>query len=76
MVQCRACRQTCNERTGTPFNHLQVPTDSAVLVVPGRLHDKLSLRDVAEMFDAASAPCILKPDASHPAPRQRPTLQH
>ncbi len=50
MFHCRACRRTCNERTGTPFNHLQVPTDSAVLVVPGRLQDKLSLPNVAEMF--------------------------
>ncbi len=48
MFHCRACRWTCNERTGTPFNHLQVPTDIAVLVVPGRLQDKLSLRHVAE----------------------------
>ena len=50
MFYCRACRRTCNERTGTPFNHLQVPTDIAVLVVLWRLQDKLSLRNVAEMF--------------------------
>ncbi len=50
MFQCRACRRTCNERTGTPYNHLQVPTDSAVLVVLWRLQYKLSLRNVAEMF--------------------------
>jgi len=23
MFRCRACRRTCNERTNTPFNHLQ-----------------------------------------------------
>jgi len=50
MFYCRACRRTCNERTGTPFNHLQVPTDITVLVVPGRLQYTLSLRNVAEMF--------------------------
>jgi len=50
MVHCRACRRTCNECTGTPFTHLQVPTDIAVLVVLWRLQDKLSLRNVAEMF--------------------------
>jgi len=50
MFHCRACRRTGNERTGTPFNHLQVPTDSAVLVVLWRLQYKLSLRNVAEMF--------------------------
>jgi len=33
MFRCRACRRTYNERTGTPFNHLQVPTDVAVLAV-------------------------------------------
>jgi len=49
MFRCRACRRTCNERTGTPVNHLRAPTDIAVLVVPGRLQDKLSLRHVAEM---------------------------
>ncbi len=26
-------RRTLNERTGAPFNHLQVPTDIALLVV-------------------------------------------
>jgi len=50
MFRCRACRRTCNERTNTPYNHLQVPTDSAVLVVLWRLQYKLSLRNVAEMF--------------------------
>ncbi len=50
MFRCRTCRRTSNERTGTPFNHLQVPTDVAVLVVLWRLQDKLSLRNVAEMF--------------------------
>jgi len=48
--RCRPCRRTFNERTGTPFNHLQVPTDSALLVVLWRLRYKLSLRDLAEMF--------------------------
>jgi len=50
MFRCRACRRTCNERTNTPYNHLQVPTDIAVLVVLWRLQYKLSLRNVAEMF--------------------------
>jgi len=49
MFRCRACRRTCNERTGAPFNHLQAPTDIAVLVVLWRLQDKLSLRHVSEM---------------------------
>jgi len=49
MVRCRACRRTCNEHTNTPFTHLQVPTDVAVLVVLWCLQDKLSLCNVAEM---------------------------
>ncbi len=48
--RCRACRRTFNERTGTPFNHRQYPTDVVLLVVLWRLRYKLSLRDLAEMF--------------------------
>ncbi len=49
LFRCRPCRRTFNERTGTSFNHLQVPTDVALLVVLWRLRYKLSLRDLAEM---------------------------
>jgi transposase-like protein len=45
-----ACRRVFNERTSTPFNHLQYPTDLVLLVVLWRLRYKLSLRDLAEMF--------------------------
>ncbi len=48
--RCRACRRAFNERSGTPFNHLQYPTDLVLLVVLWRLRYKLSLRDLAEMF--------------------------
>ena len=48
--RCSACKQTSNERTGTPFNFLEYPTDLVLLVVLWRLRYKLSLRDVAEMF--------------------------
>jgi transposase-like protein len=48
--RCSACHQRFNERTGTPFNHLQFPTDIVLLVVLWRLRYKLSLRDLAEMF--------------------------
>jgi putative transposase len=50
LFRCRPCRHTFNDRTGTPFNHLQVPTDIVLLVVLWRLRYKLSLRDLAEMF--------------------------
>lgn len=48
--RCSACKRRFNERTGTPFNHLQVPTDIMLWVVLWRLCYKLSLRDLAEMF--------------------------
>ena len=47
---CRSCKCRFNERTGTPFNHLQVPTDVVLLAVLWRLRYKLSFRDVAEML--------------------------
>ncbi len=48
-LRCPACRRTCNERTDTPYNHLQYPTDLVLLVVLWRLRYKLSLRDLAEL---------------------------
>jgi putative transposase len=48
--RCQRCRRTFNERTGTPFNYLEYPTDSVLLVVFYRLRYKLSLRDLAEIF--------------------------
>ena len=47
---CRACRKVFNERTGTPFNDLQHPTDLVLLAVLWRLRYKLSFRDVAELL--------------------------
>ena len=48
--RCQNCRRTLNERTGTPFNYLEYPTDIVLLVVLWRLRYNLSLRDLAEMF--------------------------
>ena len=39
-----------NERTGTPFNFLEFPTDIVFEIVLCRLRYKLSLRNLAEMF--------------------------
>jgi putative transposase len=47
--RCHACQRGFNERTGTPCNRLQYPTDVICLVVLWRLRDKLSRRDLAEM---------------------------
>ena len=48
--RCATCRRRFIERTGTPFNFLEYPTDVVLLVVLWRLRSKLSLRDLAEMF--------------------------
>ena len=48
--RCSTCQWSFNERTGTPFNFLEYPTDIVLLVVVWRLRYKLSLRDLAEMF--------------------------
>jgi transposase-like protein len=49
-LRCSDCKRTFTERTGTPFNSLQYPTDLVLLVVLWRLRYKLSLRELAEMF--------------------------
>ena len=48
--QCRTCRRTFNERTGTPFHFLEMPTDIVFQVVLFRLLFKLSLRDLMQLF--------------------------
>ena len=47
---CAGCQRRFNERTGTPFNELQFPTDIVLLAVLWRLRYKLGLRDVAELL--------------------------
>ena len=48
--RCRACGKQFNERSGTLLNRTQYPSDVIALVVLWRLRDKLSLRDLPEMF--------------------------
>ena len=47
---CGICHRRFNERTGSPFNELQFPTDIVLLAVLWRLRYKLGLRDVAELL--------------------------
>ena len=47
--RCRSCGRRFNERSGTPLNDLQYPTDVVLLAVLRRLRYKLSFRDIAEM---------------------------
>lgn len=44
LFRCRPCRRIFNERTGTPFNHLQVPTDIVLFVVHDELRDHVRFR--------------------------------
>ena len=48
--RCGGCLRKSNERTGTPFNYLQLPTDIVFEIVFCRLRYKLSLRNLAEMY--------------------------
>ena len=48
--RCSGCARKCNERSGTPFNYLELPTDIVFEIVLCRLRYKLSLRNLAEMF--------------------------
>ena len=47
---CQNCDRRFNERSGTPFNDLQFPTDIVLIAVLWRLRYKLGLRDVAELL--------------------------
>ena len=48
--RCRRCGRRFNERTGTPFNRLEFPSDIVFQVVVFRLLFKFSLRDLVRMF--------------------------
>jgi len=50
VFSCRDCARSFNERTGTPFNFLEVPTDIVFHVLLYRMRYKLSYRDIAELF--------------------------
>ena len=50
VFRCGDCGRKSNERTGTPFNYLELPTDIVFEIVLCRLRYKLSLRNLAEMF--------------------------
>ncbi len=48
--RCYSCTRTFNERSATPFNRLEYPTDIVFQVVRWYLRYKLSLRDLSEIF--------------------------
>src|SRR3712207_9542760 len=47
--RCRDCGKQYNERSGTPLNHAQYPSDVVAPVVPWRLGYRLTPRDLGEM---------------------------
>ena len=50
VFRCPGCDRTFNERTGTPFNFLEAPTDIVFQVLFCRLRYQLSYRETAELF--------------------------
>ena len=76
--RCRACKRTSNERTGTPFNHLEYPTDVVLPVVRRRLQYTMSLRDLATMFLERGIPltheAVREWDAGYPGAGVAPLL--
>jgi transposase-like protein len=48
--RCCDCGKQYNERSGTPLNRAQYPSDIIALVVLWQLRYRLTLRDLAEMF--------------------------
>ena len=75
IFRCRSSRRRFTERTGTPVNQLQVPTDIALLVVLWRLRFTLSLRDLAEMFLIRGFAFAHESDG-RPSSRSGPPLDH
>jgi putative transposase len=50
MFRCKECCRTFNERTFTPFNFIEVPSDIVLQVLLCLLRYRLSFRDIAEFF--------------------------
>ena len=46
----KGCHRAFNERTGKPFNFIEVPTDIVFQVLLCQLRYKLSFRDIAKFF--------------------------
>lgn len=57
VFRCQGCGRSFNERTGTPFNFLEVPTDIVFQVLFCRFRYKRSYREVAELFRLRGFSC-------------------
>ena len=60
---CADCQRRFNERSGTPFNKLQFPTDIVLLAVLWRLRYKLGLRDVRNSCSSVATPSVTRRSA-------------
>jgi hypothetical protein len=60
MFRCKDCWRTFNERTGTPFNFIEMPTDIVFQVLLCRLRYKLSFRDIVEFFCCEDLSLLMK----------------
>ena len=50
VYRCSTCHRQFNEHTGTPFHHLEFPTDIVFQVLLCRFRYQLSFRNLAELF--------------------------
>src|SRR2546423_5025949 len=65
--RCSAWKRTFHERSGTPFNVLEYPTDLVLLVVLWRFWEKLGLRGLGAMGLGGGFPPV--------APRAAPSAK-
>ena len=72
--RCQACRRRFNERTGTPFNDLQYPTDVVLLAVLRRLRYPLRFRDIAALRPPRPDSVASVDGRGHPFPTCNRTL--
>ena len=50
MFRCKDCRRAYNDRSATPFNFIELPTDIVFQVLLLRVRYKLSYREIADYF--------------------------
>ena len=50
MFRCKVCLRTYNQRTKTPFNFIEIPTEILFQILLCRVRYKLSYRDISEFF--------------------------
>ena len=72
--RCRSCGRRFNERSGTPLNDLQYPTDGVLLAVLRRLRYTLSCRDMPRCGSSGASPSPPRRSGSGSAASRRASL--